>query len=210
MYSLALDDMSLGLTDRPIDDEDFVQLPFGLTLGAVVAVRAHEVRAGDLVVAEFPAEFGVRTVEHVPDPYVAAPVSTRECPCERCEECDALNAWIADDHRRIADLALRYVCLAPSEGDEPCALTLRHRPVAVIPAATVASAKAADERTPVLTTYSVVWRAGFEAASPKEAALLAYEQLKTYGTDAWPPELEVTGASGDTVTFDLYTEGAGQ
>ncbi|MFI5808700.1 hypothetical protein [Streptomyces sp. NPDC051561] len=54
-------------------------------------------------------------------------------------------------------------------------------------------------------TYQVTWRADFEAASPQEAAELAYEQLTTYGTDAWPPELEVDGPHGETLVIDLHT-----
>ncbi|MEU8893684.1 hypothetical protein [Streptomyces sp. NPDC048442] len=54
-------------------------------------------------------------------------------------------------------------------------------------------------------TYWVTWRCDFETVSPQEAAQLAYEQLTTYGTDAWPPVLEVHGPHGTTLVIDLHT-----
>lgn len=205
MRFLTLADGSdtLALTDRPTA-EDFPPLPYGLTLGQAVAVRAHEVHAGDLVVADFPDENGVRQAGHIPTPYPAAPHALRDCPCEGCEECDDVDAWTLADHSRVADVGWRFVCLAPTEDDEPCAIVLRNRPVAVIPADVVARAeRAAEAAAPPVRTYGVMWSADFEASSPEEAARLAYEQLKSYATDAWPPVLEVTDEDGRLTVVDL-------
>ncbi|GHF32977.1 hypothetical protein GCM10010218_12560 [Streptomyces mashuensis] len=206
MRTLALGSETLHLTDRPIDP-DHPPLPYGLTLDQAVAVHAHEVKAGDLVLAAFSDESGARQAEHVPTPYSADPHALRDCPCEGCEECEDVDTWTLGDHGRVADVGWRFVCLAPSErgegdeGDEPCAIELRNLPVAVIPADVVAAAEEAAR--PPVRTYGVMWSADFEASSPQEAARLAYEQLKSYATDGWPPELEVTDEAGRVTVIDL-------
>ncbi|GHG80697.1 hypothetical protein [Streptomyces griseocarneus] len=206
MRTLPFDSETLHLTDRPIDP-DFPPLPHGLTLDQAVAVHAHEVKAGDLVLAVFSDESGTRRAEHVPTPYRADPHALRDCPCEGCEECDDIDRWTLADHGRVADVGWRFVCLAPSErgesgeDDEPCAIELRNRPVAVILADVVAAVEEAT-RAPV-RTYGVMWSADFEASSPQEAAQLAYEQLKSYATDGWPPEMEVTDEAGYMAVIDL-------
>ncbi|MGA5134977.1 hypothetical protein ACPCTO_34860 [Streptomyces olivoreticuli] len=203
MRTLPLGSETLRLTDRPIAP-DYPPLPHGLTLDQAVAVHAHKVKAGDLVLAVFPDENGTRRAEHVPTPYPADPYPLRDCPCEECEECDDVDAWTLGDHSRVADVGWRFVCLAPSERDEdgePCAIELRNRPVAVIPADVVAAAEEATR--PPARTYGVMWLADFEASSPQEAAQFAYEQLKSYATDAWPPELEVTDEAGRMTVIDL-------
>ncbi|MBT2396294.1 hypothetical protein [Streptomyces sp. ISL-100] len=204
--TLALGSESLHLTDRPTAS-DYPPLPFGLTLDQAVAVHAHEVKAGDLVLADFSDRSGTRRAGHIPTPYPADPHALRNCPCEGCEECEDVDAWTLGDHGRVADVGWRFVCLSPSEhgeggeGDEPCAIELRHRPMAVIPAAVVTAAEKAAEEA--VRTYGVKWYADFEASSPHEAARLAYEQLKSYATDGWPPELEVTGEGGLLTVIDL-------
>ncbi|MGC5042423.1 hypothetical protein ACLQ16_03800 [Streptomyces albidoflavus] len=201
MRTLALADSSetLFLTDRPTA-ADFPPLPHGLTLDDAVAVRAHEVKAGDLVVAQFSDGTGVRPTEHVPEPFPADPHTVSTCPCEGCEECEDLDAWTLAEHSRVADVDWRFVCLAPAEDDEACVLVLRNRPVAVIPADVAARA---EEAEPPVRTYGVMWSADFEASSPQEAARQAYEQLKSYATDAWPPVLEVTDEHGQMTVVDL-------
>ncbi|MFZ3491769.1 hypothetical protein ACODT5_00760 [Streptomyces sp. 5.8] len=203
MRTLPLSDGSgvLSLNNRPADD-DFLPLPHGLTLDDAVAVRAHEVRAGDLLVAEFSDGTGVRPTEHVPAPYPADPHAVRDCPCSGCEECEGLELWTLAGHGRVADVGVRFICLAPSDDDEPCTLVLRNRPVAVIRADVVARAEAAAE-TPPESVYSVTWHNDFEASSPLAAARLAYEQLRSYATDAWPPVLEVEDEHGERLTIDL-------
>ncbi|MFE0058745.1 hypothetical protein [Streptomyces sp. NPDC059003] len=203
MRTLTLADSPelLSLTDRPTDDDGFGPLPYGLTLDQAVAVRAHEVKSGDLVVAQFSDGTGVRPTEHVPEPFPADPHTVSACPCEGCEECDDMDAWTLQEHSRVADVDWRFLCLTPAEGREPCVIVLRNRPVAVIPADVVARAEeAAGTR---VRTYGVMWSADFEASSPEEAARLAYEQLKSYATDAWPPELEVTDEDNQTTVIDL-------
>ncbi|MFJ9416655.1 hypothetical protein ACIRPT_21035 [Streptomyces sp. NPDC101227] len=203
MRTLVLADSSdtLPLTDRPTAD-DFPPLPHGLTLSDVVAVRAHQVKLGDLVVAQFSDGTGVRPTEHVPVPFLADPHSFSDCPCEGCEECDDMDAWTLAEHSRVADVGWRFLCLAPAEDDEPCVIVLRNRPVAVIPADVVARAEEATSEPPV-RTYGVMWSADFEATSPQEAARLAFEQLKSYAADGWPPELEVMDENGQMTVIDL-------
>ncbi|RLU79918.1 hypothetical protein CTZ27_35795 [Streptomyces griseocarneus] len=205
MRTLTLGPESLALADRPTGT-DYPLLPYGLSLDQAVAVYAHEVKAGDLLLVAFPDESGIRRAEHVPTPYRADPHALRDCPCEGCEECDDVDDWTLADHSRVADAGWRFVCLAPSEhgeDGEPCAIELRNQPVAVIPADVVAAAELAAK--PSERRYRVMWSVDFEASSPQGAAQLAYEQLKTYATDAWPPELEITDEGGHLTVIDLYT-----
>ncbi|MFI6686662.1 hypothetical protein [Streptomyces sp. NPDC050485] len=189
----------LTLTDRP-SGEDFSPLPHGLTLGDAVAVRAFQVQPGDLVVAMFSDGTGLHPTEHVPGPYPADPHTVSDCPCNGCEECDDLDSWTSAGHGRVADTGWRFACLAPAEDDEPCVIVLRNRPMAVIPAAVVAAAEAAE---PPERMYGVTWSVDFDASSPEEAARLAHEQLKSYATDSLPPVLEVRGQGGRTTVIDL-------
>ncbi|MGW0334296.1 hypothetical protein ACWD0J_20915 [Streptomyces sp. NPDC003011] len=49
-------------------------------------------------------------------------------------------------------------------------------------------------------TFTVTWYADFEASSPGEAMLLAYEQLKSYADhDTLPPVLEADDGTGPVV-----------
>ncbi|MET9778622.1 hypothetical protein ABZ023_30960 [Streptomyces sp. NPDC006367] len=132
----------LTLPERPTTD-DYAPLPHGLSLADTVAVRAHQVRPGDLLVAEFTDGTGVRPTEHIPGPYPADPHSLPACPCEGCETCDETTAWTLGDDSRTADAGWRFVCLAPSQDGEPCTIVLRNRPMAVIPADVVARAQTA-------------------------------------------------------------------
>ncbi|MFE3139697.1 hypothetical protein [Streptomyces scopuliridis] len=209
MHILTTGSERLPLTDRPTGD-DYPPLPYGLTLDQAVAVHTHEVKAGDLVLADFCDESGARRAGHVPTPYLADPHALRYCPCKGCEECDDVDTWTLGDHSRVADVGRRFVCLSPSErsesdeDNEPCAIELRNRPMAVIPADVVTTAATAEKATrPPVRTYKVTWTADFEASSPEEAAQLAYERLKSYATDAWPPELEVTDEGGQTTVINL-------
>ncbi|MFG2141910.1 hypothetical protein [Streptomyces sp. NPDC048650] len=211
MHTLTFADSSVtfALTDRPTA-EDFEPLPYGLSLDDAVAVRAHEVKAGDLVVAQFSDGTGVRPTEHAPTPFPADPHTVSDCPCEGCEECDNVDGWTMTNPDRVADVGWRFVCLHPSEPgddeyeDEPCVIALRNRPVVVIPVSVVADARqAAEEAKPPVRMYGVTWSDDFEASSPEEAARLAYEQLKSYATDGWPPVLEVTGEGNQMTVVDL-------
>ncbi|MGI5337740.1 hypothetical protein ACQEVS_10225 [Streptomyces sp. CA-181903] len=206
MRFLTLADGSavLPLPDRPTGTDFPSPLPCGLSLDDAVAVRAHEVKAGDLVVYEFPDGTGVRRSGHVPVPFSAAPHTITACPCEWCEECEDLEAWTLGGHDRVADVDWRFLCLAPSDDDEPCAIMLRNQPVAVIPAGAVKRAEEAVAELPT-RTYHVTWRADFEASSVRDAALLAYRQLKGYAdADSWPPQFEVTDESGRETVVDLF------
>ncbi|MFI1012594.1 hypothetical protein [Streptomyces sp. NPDC020965] len=136
ILTLADEPEPLPLTDRPTGDE-FDPLPYGLTLAQAVAVRACDVKAGDLVVAEFDDMSGARRSLHIPGPYRAAPSALRDCPCNGCAECDDMDSWTFAEPSRVADTAWRFVCLSPAEDGEPCAIVLAYRPVAVIPAAVV-------------------------------------------------------------------------
>jgi hypothetical protein len=199
---------SLHLDDRPTGD-DYDPLPYGLTLDHVAAVRACDVEAGDLVVAEFPDDSGKRETLHLPVPFLAAPHRLRDCPCQGCGECSDMDDWLQADSSRLADLGWRYVCLAPSDDDEPCALTLRAQPVAVIRADRVAAAReTAAKALPPTKSFRVSWCADFEAETAMEAILLAYEQIKSYADrEVQAPEL-VAYDGHETITIDLGAVGA--
>ena len=141
--TLADDPAAFLLTPRPAEDDEYVYepLPHGLTPDVAVLLRAHQVRPGDLVIADFPQDRGAgRAAAHIPAPYPADPHTLSACPCEGCEECDDFDAsGFAAPHTTI-DRNARWTCLAPSEDDEPCAVYFRNAPLAVIPAATVQAA----------------------------------------------------------------------
>ncbi|WP_167163093.1 hypothetical protein [Streptomyces sp. MBT27] len=196
MRTFTLDGSSdvYTLTDRPTH-ADYVPLPHGLTLADAVAVRAHQVDEGDLVVASsLGGTDRLRRAVHVPGPYLADPNSVAGCACQKCETCDVLNEWSSGEDRPFVR---RFVCLAPAGGGQPCAIVGLARIMAVIPAHVVQEA---------LPWHTVTWSCNFQATSAQEAAHLAYEQLKTYGTDAHPPVLKVTGPDGDDspTVFDLF------
>ncbi|MFI1201685.1 hypothetical protein ACH4VR_19900 [Streptomyces sp. NPDC020883] len=205
MLTLTLVDSPelLPLTDRPTGP-DYPPLPYGLTLDQAVAVRACEVKAGDLVLAEFSDGSGVRRAGHIPTLYAADPHALKDCPCDGCEECDGVDAWTLARHGRVADVGWRFVCLSPAEEDEPCALAVSNRPMAVILAEVVSAAKeAAAKAAPPVRTFTVTWTADFEADSPMEAIRLAYAQLKSYADAGTPaPELEADDGH-EKVTVDL-------
>lgn len=165
-FTLAGHPDRLALPDRPTTD-DFAPLPHGLTLDDAVAVRAHQVRPGDLLVAEFTDGTGLRPTEHIPDPYPADPHPLAECPCTGCEACEEINDWTLGDHSRTADTGWRYVCLAPSQDGEPCTIVLRNRPMAVIPADVVARAQAARPR---VSTAGLTPVSAFDDAQAKLCA----------------------------------------
>ncbi|MET8816385.1 hypothetical protein ABZW47_30840 [Streptomyces sp. NPDC004549] len=197
------------LTERPTghhDDDDYEPLPGGLTLDDAVLVASREVQPGDLIVAYFSgrAENGRRLADHVVGPFPAAPHTLRDCPCKGCKECTEVRTWTLADPARVADVSSRYLCLLPADDDGPCVHAYPNEPVAVIHAATVAAAAEEDQADEQpLRKYHVVWAADFEASSPEEAAQLAYEQLKSYATDALPPVLEIRDTDGQTVVLDL-------
>ncbi|MFD7556492.1 hypothetical protein ACFV9E_18380 [Streptomyces sp. NPDC059835] len=136
--TLPEESTTFRLTPRPARDADYAPLPHGLTLGDAVLRRAHQVRAGDLVIADFPeAGDTVRVCEHLTDPYPADPHTLSSCPCQGCEECDDFDeSGFAAPHT-TTDRNARYVCLAPSDDDEPCGVYFRNAPIAVIPAAAI-------------------------------------------------------------------------
>ncbi|MFP3991049.1 hypothetical protein U9R90_26985 [Streptomyces sp. E11-3] len=208
MRTLTLSDSRepLPLTDRPTG-ADFPPLSYGLTLDQAVAVRAHEVKAGDLVIAELSDETGVRRTWHIPAPYFANPHALKDCPCKGCEACNEVDDWTLADHSRVVDVGWRFICLSPAEeydDYEPCVLVVRNRPIAVIPANVVAAAReaVANAAQPV-RTFTVTWTADFQADSPIGAARLAYAQLRSYAdTGIQAPELEADDGRGK-VTVDL-------
>ncbi|MET8696866.1 hypothetical protein ABZV65_30500 [Streptomyces bauhiniae] len=199
---------TFALTERPTghhdDDDDYEPLPGSLTLDDAVLVASREVQPGDLVVAYFEkhAEHGLRLADHVVGPFSAAPHALRDCPCTGCEECTEVRTWTLADPARVADVSSRFLCLLPADDDGPCVHAYPNEPVAVIRAATVAAAEDQADEQP-LREYHVAWAADFEASSPEEAAQMAYEQLKSYATDALPPVLEVRDPDGRTVVLDL-------
>ncbi|MYW67194.1 hypothetical protein GTY65_24450 [Streptomyces sp. SID8379] len=210
-YSFTLADTGEQRTMSPRPQhETFEALPYGLTLDDAVAVRAHQVAAGDVVCATFGNGTRQSPPAHVPAPYEANPHTMAECPCEGCDECDDMESWTLAAPERVADLGWRFVCLAPAEDGEPCEIWPRERPVVVLRADVVESARMAAEEAqraeeaPV-RTFGVTWTADFEASTPEEAAQLAYEQLKSYAdADAWAPVLVVEDEGGTSTTIDLH------
>ncbi|MEW2493848.1 hypothetical protein AB0942_09910 [Streptomyces nodosus] len=160
-FALAGHPGSLTLPERPVSD-DFDPLPHGLTLGHAVAVRAHQVRPGDLLVAEFTDGTGQRPTQHIPGPYPADPHPLADCPCQGCETCEEITTWTLGDHGRTADTPWRFVCLAPSQDDEPCTIVLRNQPFAVIPADVLTRAQAAQPRA---STAGLVPVSAFDQAA---------------------------------------------
>ncbi|WP_424892330.1 hypothetical protein [Streptomyces sp. XH2] len=140
MLVLADDPAAFLLTPRPAPgdaDCEYEPLPPGLTLNDAVLLRAHQVRAGDLVVAEFSEDRGAgRVAAHIPAPYPADPHFLSACPCDGCEECEDFDASGFADPQTAIDRDARWLCLAPSVDGEPCAVAFRNAPLAVIPAAT--------------------------------------------------------------------------
>lgn len=112
----------------------------GTRLDAARIVRAHEVREGDLILADYPEkEAGApRDIEFFDTAYTARPGA----PCGECRECYTDQFSIAD----VADGQVRYVVLDfdPTDG---CDIWLRNAPVLIVPAADVAGPGNADWAT---------------------------------------------------------------
>ncbi|MFD9190331.1 hypothetical protein ACFWCA_19135 [Streptomyces phaeochromogenes] len=141
----SLDGVAYTLNDRPTT-EDYEPLPSGLNLDQAVAVRAVDVKPGDLVVAVFSRsnQPGVP----IPGPYPAVPHTLPGNPCTGCEECE--------DAEQLVDAVARLVCLHPSENGEPCVLELRNTPVAVIPAVVVTRHQEGAPKVEYVTLTAVV------------------------------------------------------
>lgn len=55
--------------------------------------------------------------------------------------------------------------------------------------------------------HVVTWKLEVQALNPRDAAELAYDQIKGYGTgDCWPPVLEVSGEDKISHTIDMLTD----
>ncbi|MFE7072627.1 hypothetical protein ACFU96_21350 [Streptomyces sp. NPDC057620] len=169
MRVLSLDGLPLQLDDRPTTD-DYEPLPSGLTLDLAVAVRAVDVKPGDLVVATFRRDG--RSSVPVPGPYPAAPYTLPGNPCGGCEECE--------EAEQLVDAVARLVCLHPSEDGEPCILERRNAPVAVIPAAVVARRQEEAPEVEYVTLTAVVRRDGTEG-DPCEQVLAGHPDVVFVG-----------------------------
>ncbi|MFK0047745.1 hypothetical protein ACIQU4_27390 [Streptomyces sp. NPDC090741] len=135
--TLADNPATFLLTPRPATKSQYLvyePLPQGLTLDDAVLLHADQVRAGDLVIAEFGGTAAARVSVHLPAPYLADPHTISGCPCEGCNRCKDFDG--AEPHT-VPGRDTRWVCLAPSEGYEPCAVYAVPAPLAVIPAAVV-------------------------------------------------------------------------
>ncbi|MFD8900545.1 hypothetical protein [Streptomyces ardesiacus] len=120
---VVTDRPELTLTDR------YRPLPDGMNTSHLTVVRAHQVRAGDVVVALFSDGPGTRRAEHLEEAFTADPRDYSGCQ-EGCEECEdtAASGLTAD----------RYVCLAPADDVMDCVIVFRNTPVAIVPAETAA------------------------------------------------------------------------
>ncbi|MFJ5890336.1 hypothetical protein [Streptomyces californicus] len=112
----------------------------GTRLDAARIVRAHEVREGDLILADYPeTEAGAsRDAEFFDTAYTARP----SAPCGECRECHTDQLSIAD----VPNGRVRYVVLDfdPTDG---CDIWLRNAPVLIVPAADVTGPGDADWTT---------------------------------------------------------------
>ncbi|MER7688740.1 hypothetical protein [Streptomyces sp. NPDC097610] len=179
------------VTDRPHSAPTWRwrALPEGLNISHMTVVRAHQVQAGDLVVAEFTDTTPVRQAEHLIEPYTAAPHSLGHCGCEGCEACDDLN-----DEQTHAE---RYLCLAPSDAIEPCAIEFRNAPVAVIPAAVAIEYPPMDSVPPMADLFTVEGTdCGPYEASPAPRGWGPYDKIS------------VTRETAEQLTTDLNTRHA--
>ncbi|WP_189844704.1 hypothetical protein [Streptomyces umbrinus] len=120
---VVTDRPQLTLTDR------YRMLPDGMNHTLFVVVRAHQVRAGDVVAAFFTDGPGTRYAQHVQEPFTAHPRAFGICPAQ-CEECE-------DAHANGAS-ADRCLCLDPADDYADCVIDFRNTPVAIIPADTAA------------------------------------------------------------------------
>lgn len=108
-------------TGRPYDD-----MWEGVDLAHAVVVLAHQVKAGDLLLADFPDGTGPREAEHFEYLRVATPRQlTDYCGCPDCE---------ANEEEDSIDAPARYVMVARDE-EGNCEFWFRHEPVLIIPAA---------------------------------------------------------------------------
>ncbi|WP_234329457.1 MULTISPECIES: hypothetical protein [unclassified Streptomyces] len=113
------------LTERPAPTlaDRCRPLPDGMTTRHATVVRAHQVRADDVVVAFFTDGPGTRHTEYVPEAFTAHPSPFGNCPAD-CEACEDAHA-----HGATTD---RYVCLHPADDHEDCVIVFRNTPVAII------------------------------------------------------------------------------
>ncbi|MFI1769106.1 hypothetical protein ACH41H_44740 [Streptomyces sp. NPDC020800] len=142
MYMTPLDgyhrpDATWLLTSRPATKTKYLMyepLPQGLALHDAVLLYAGDVRAGDLVIAEFGGKPAARVSVHLRTPYAADPHTVSDCPCAGCVRCKDFDG--AEPHT-LPGRDERWACLAPSDGEEPCWVYSVATPLAVIPAAAV-------------------------------------------------------------------------
>ncbi|MFJ5218778.1 hypothetical protein ACIP98_29170 [Streptomyces sp. NPDC088354] len=119
----------LLITDRP-EDGGYTPLPGGLTVDQAHVVLAHEVRAGDLWIADFPeatTEVDVREADHFEIPVTAQPRPYGSYCDRSCKGCE-------DETGDVTDAAVRYVILGRDESGT-CLDAFRNEPVLIIRAA---------------------------------------------------------------------------
>ncbi|MFE8941164.1 hypothetical protein ACFYNX_27280 [Streptomyces sp. NPDC007872] len=180
------------LTDRPAITltDRYRPLPDGMTLGHATVVRAHQVRPGDIVVAFFTDDSGLRHAEHAPEAFTAHPRPLDTCPTQ-CEKCENLHA-----HGATAD---RYLCLDDADDHRDCVIVYRNTPVAIIPATTAGSLPPLD-CAPLLPDLFTLDGSTFGP----------YEALPV--SRAWSPwsAISVTRATAEQIAIDLLRSHAGR
>ncbi|KNE81391.1 hypothetical protein AB0B04_18840 [Streptomyces xinghaiensis] len=173
------------ITDRPAPTltDRYRALPDGMNPTLFVAVRAHQIRAGDVVTAFFTDGPGIRRTEHVPDAYTAHPNAFDDCPAQ-CETCEDIAAYgVTGD---------RYVRLASADERVDCAVVFRNTPVAIIPATTAAHFPPPDTVPPLPDLFAF-----------DNGAHGPYEALPVSRT--WSPHstISVTRETAEQITTDL-------
>ncbi|MEU6070628.1 hypothetical protein ABZ864_40860 [Streptomyces sp. NPDC047082] len=166
-------------------------LPDGMNVSHLVVAQAHQVRAGDVVVAFFSNGPGTRHATHVAEAFVADPHHRLGCPCQGCEACEDNTA-----HGVTAD---RYTCLAPSDDVADCFIVFHNAPVAIVPADVAAQFPPLHSTPPLPDLFTI-----------DDGTHGPYEALPVSRT--WGPydAISVTRETAEQLVTDLRTSNAGR
>jgi len=179
------------LTDRPAPSltDRYRMLPEGMNTSHLTVVRAHQVRAGDVVAAFFTDGPGTRSAEHLEEAFTADPRDYGSCPAE-CRACQTQAAYgVTPD---------RYVRLALADDVRDCVTVFRNTPVAIIRADVAASFPPLHSAPPLPDLFTLDSEHG------------PYEALPV--SRAWGPYdiISVTRATAEQIAADLPASHAGR
>ncbi|MFD8897613.1 hypothetical protein [Streptomyces ardesiacus] len=182
------------LTDRPRPSltDRYRMLPDGMNTSHLTVVRAHQVRAGDVVAAFFTDGPGTRYAEHFEEAFIADPhpYGSRSRLCPGCDDCEDTAAYrVAPD---------RYVRLALADDVRDCVTVFRNTPVAIVPADVAASLPPLHSVPPLPDLFAL------------DGEHRPYEALPV--SRAWGPydTISVTRATAEQLAADLTASHAGR